>query len=98
MIDRLYLFQTTITGISMNKLNVPTPHRDKPELTVDQINELLYEAGHSPSTYDVEVERNVRIHFLSHRKKFLLGLDDEYEEEEEEEEEDFLTHQVPTDF
>ena len=88
----------------MNKLNVPTPHRDKPELTVDQINELLYEAGHSPSTYDVEEERNVRIHFLSHRKKFLLGLDDEYEEEEEEEaeedeeEEDFLTHQVPTDF
>ena len=52
----------------------------------------------SPSTYDVEEERNVRIHFLSHRKKFLLGLDDEYEEEEEEEEEDFLTHQVPTDF
>lgn len=89
------MFQSTIKEIAMDTLEVQVANRDAVDLTDDQINELLYEAGYSASTYDVEEERNVRIHFLTHRKKLFLGFDDEYEEEEEE---DFLTPQVPTDF
>lgn len=82
MIGRLYLFQTTITGISMNKLNVQVANRDDLELTDDQINELLDECGYELSESTDPLDNEPVVILMDDLNDFLSMFDDEDEEEE----------------